>query len=106
MASLGRSALLAAASTTFCIDPLADISWAIPQLDAPRFPARQELHGIAIHQRYVLQIELNGLTDRLQIKKPLQLGNVLDLDVTTQRKDHFLVRRTLNFQHGLLVTYL
>src|SRR2546430_1520746 len=103
-APLSRSAHWLAPSVSFCSDPLADIGWTIFQLDALRFTARQELHGIAIDQCYVLQIERHALTGRFQTKKPLQLGNVLDLDSTAQRKDHSGIGRPLNSQHGFLVT--
>jgi hypothetical protein len=70
-----------------------------PELDTLDFAVRQELHGISVYQRYVPQIERDSLTDNLQTKESLQLGNVFDLDSATQRKGDPVVRRALNPQH-------
>jgi len=71
--------------TSFRIDPFANVGWTVFQPDAISFTIRQKLHGIAIDQSYIMQIERYGLAGRFQTEKPLQLHNVLDLDATTQR---------------------
>ena len=46
-----------AVSTSFSLNPLANIEWTILQLDAIRLTMRQELHSFSIYKRDVSQIQ-------------------------------------------------
>jgi hypothetical protein len=71
------------ASASFRDDPLPDIGRTTVQPDAFHLAARQETHRIAIDESYVSHVQSDGLAGRLQMKEPLQLGNVLNLDSAT-----------------------
>jgi hypothetical protein len=82
--------LLPTASTSFRVNPFAYIGWAIFQPDVLHLASRQELYGIAVNKRQVLQVENENLIECLQTKEPLQLSNVLRFDSATQVKNNRL----------------
>jgi len=88
-----------AVSTSFSLNPLANIEWAILQLDAVHFTLLQELHSFSIYKRDVCQIQYQIAVGQLQTEQPLQLHNVFDLDSAAESKDDLSVCRSFDLQH-------
>jgi len=78
------------ARVSILANPLAYIGWAVFQPDAVPLTACQKLHGIAIYERHVFQVQSNRTTAFFEAKNSLQLGHVFDLHSTSEAQDHEL----------------
>src|SRR5262249_33858632 len=81
------SALLTVVSRDFRVDPLANISRTVLQLNVVHFTARQEWNGTAIDQRHVFKVERDLLARCLRIQEPFEFFNMLHLNSAAQRED-------------------
>src|SRR5207248_1089049 len=86
----------------FSLYPLADIGRAVHEGGTLRFALRQKLHGLAIHQLDLVQIQHKADPVCFQGEEALQLCHLFPLDAPTKGKDDELPGcRSLNSQHHL-----
>src|SRR5262249_871940 len=86
----------------FSLYPLADIGRAAHERDTFCFALRQKLHGLAIHQLDLVQIQHEADPVCFQGEEALQLCHLFPLDAPTEGKDDALPGcRSLNSQHHL-----
>src|ERR1700761_6788471 len=88
-------------SLPFSRDPLADVCWAIVELDAARFATLKKTDSVLIHQRQIFQVQGDAATDPFRTEQLFQLTYIFSIHSTAQFKDHLSIRYPRDLQHPL-----
>jgi hypothetical protein len=82
-----------AALTTLSLsrDPLTDVRWAIPELDAIRFTALEKTDSVSIHEGQLEQVQNDTVPLAFRREEHCQIAHVLYVHTTAQLKDDLAV---------------
>jgi hypothetical protein len=80
--------------------PLADVGWAILELDPLRFAGCEKLYGVPVHQTHFLEIKQDSFGVWLGVKEPLEFSDVTFPDPAAESEGHLVtVLGPFNLQH-------
>jgi hypothetical protein len=72
-------------------DPLTDVCWAIPELDAIRFTALEKTDGVSIHEGQLEQVQNDTVPLAFRREERCQIADVLYVHTTAQLKNDLAV---------------
>ena len=79
-------------SRGFFRNPLADVGWAIRELDPAGYAALEKADSVTIHQGHIFQIHDDSATSRLGFQKIHQRGYLFCVYSAAHLEDHVTVR--------------
>jgi len=72
-------------------DPLTDVCWAIPELDAIRFTALEKADGVSIHEGQLEKVQYDTVPLAFRREERCQIADVLYVHTTAQLKNDLAV---------------
>jgi hypothetical protein len=72
-------------------DPLTDVCWAIPELDAIRFTALEKTDSVSIHEGQLEQVQNDTVPLAFRREERCQIAHVLYVHTTAQFKNDLAV---------------